>query len=549
MAYDRRKVRERDQGILETLECKIPSKMLDFSQGLLVGKGDNPVYLLPKMANRHGLIAGATGTGKTVSLQILAEGFSAIGVPVFMSDVKGDLTGLTTAGAPNPKIDERLAKIGAEGFEFRTFPTEFWDPYGEKGLQVRATISEMGPLLLARMMGLNETQEGVLNIAFRMADQEGLLLLDLKDLRAMLKWVDENADEINSEYGFVTSATVGTIQRALLVLEEQGADHFFGERALAIQDLMRTDSNGYGIINILEAGRLMQSPRLYSVFLLWLLSELFEELPEVGDLEKPKLVFFFDEAHLLFDEAPKALIDKIEQVVRLIRSKGVGVYFITQNPIDIPENVIGQLGHKIQHALRAFTPREQKAVKAASENFRANPGVDVEKTILEMGVGEALVSMLDAKGTPTPVERAIIRPPMSRIGIADAGVVEGIRSQSRLIDLYKDSIDRESAYELLTEKSKQLLQQAKQDEEAAERETELAEREKALRALEKAQAAEAARQQKLEEKQQAAAEKEAARQQRETERERKSWINWGLKRVGGAVMTQVLRGVLGGRKR
>ena len=523
--------------------------MLDFSQGLLVGKGEEQIYLLPKMANRHGLIAGATGTGKTVSLQILAEGFSAIGVPVFMSDVKGDLTGLTTAGQPNPKIDERLQTIGIDGWEFRTFPTEFWDPFGEKGLPVRATVSEMGPLLLSRMMGLNETQEGVLNIAFRMADEEGLLLLDIKDLRAMLKWVDENAEEINSEYGFVTSATIGTIQRALLVLEEQGADHFFGERALAIQDLMRTDSNGFGIINILEADRLMQSPRLYSVFLLWLLSELFEEMPEIGDPEKPKLVFFFDEAHLLFDEAPKALTDKIEQVVRLIRSKGVGVYFITQNPIDIPETVLGQLGHKIQHALRAFTPREQKAIKAAAENFRENPNVDVEKTLLEMGVGEALVSMLDAKGTPTPVQRTLIRPPMSQIGIADAGVVAGIRSQSRLTDMYQDSIDRESAYEILTEKSKQLQANERAELEQSEKEKELNEREKALRAMEKVQAAEAAREKKRIEREEAAREKEETRQQREADRARKGWVNWGLKNVGGKVITHVLRGVLGGRRR
>jgi DNA helicase HerA-like ATPase len=523
--------------------------MLDFSNGLLIGKGEDQIFLLPKMANRHGLIAGATGTGKTISLQVLAEGFSSIGVPVFMSDVKGDLTGLTTPGALNEKVDERLSKIGIEGWEFRSFPTEFWDPFGEKGLQVRATISEMGPLLLARMMGLNETQEGVLNIAFRMADEEGLLLLDIKDLRAMLKWVDEHADEINSEYGFVTSATIGTIQRALLVLEEQGADRFFGERALAIQDLMRTDSNGMGIVNILEADRLMQSPRLYAVFLLWLLSELFEELPEVGDPDKPKLVFFFDEAHLLFDEAPKALVDKIEQVVRLVRSKGVGVYFITQNPIDIPETVLGQLGHKIQHALRAFTPREQKAVKSAAENFRENPQIDVEKTILEMGVGEALVSVLDNKGVPSPVQRTLIRPPMSKIGIADQSIINGIRGQSRLTDLYKESVDRESAYELLTEKSKQLAAKQLAELEQTEKEQELAEREKALKALEKAQAVEAARAQRAAEKEEAAREKEEMRKQREADRDRKSWINWGLKRVGGAVMTQVLRGVLGGRRR
>ena len=548
MADDRGAICKDHRRIDKALAFRILA-MLDFLQGLLVGKGEDQVYMLPKMANRHGLIAGATGTGKTVSLQVLAEGFSAIGVPVFMSDVKGDLTGLTTAGKPNPKIDERLQKIEIDGWEFRAFPTEFWDPFGEKGLPVRATISEMGPLLLSRMMGLNETQEGVLNIAFRMADEEGLLLLDLKDLRAMLKWVDENADEINSEYGFVTSATVGTIQRALLVLEEQGADRFFGERALSIQDLMRTDSNGFGMINILEADRLMQSPRLYSVFLLWLLSELFEELPEVGDPDKPKLVFFFDEAHLLFDEAPKALTDKIEQVVRLIRSKGVGVYFITQNPIDIPETVLGQLGHKVQHALRAFTPREQKAIKAAAENFRANPNIDVEKTLLEMGVGEALVSVLDAKGTPTVVQRTLVRPPMSQIGIADASIVEGIRAQSRLAALYTESIDRESAYELLTEKSKQLKAIEDAELQQSEKEKELEEREKALKAMEKAQAAEAARAQKEFEREEAARAKEEAKRSREAERERKSWINWGLRNVGGKVITHVLRGVLGGRRR
>jgi DNA helicase HerA-like ATPase len=548
MADDRGAICKGHRRIDKALAFRILA-MLDFSQGLLVGKGEDQVFVLPKMANRHGLIAGATGTGKTVSLQVLAEGFSAIGVPVFMSDVKGDLTGLTTPGKPNPKIDERLQKIGIDGWEFRAFPTEFWDPFGEKGLPVRATISEMGPLLLSRMMGLNETQEGVLNIAFRMADEEGLLLLDIKDLRAMLKWVDENADEINSEYGFVTSATIGTIQRALLVLEEQGADKFFGERALSIQDLMRTDSNGFGMINILEADRLMQSPRLYSVFLLWLLSELFEELPEVGDPDKPKLVFFFDEAHLLFDEAPKALTDKIEQVVRLIRSKGVGVYFITQNPIDIPETVLGQLGHKVQHALRAFTPREQKAIKAAAENFRANPNIDVEKTLLEMGVGEALISVLDAKGTPTVVQRTLVRPPMSQIGIADASIVAGIRAESRLAALYTESIDRESAYELLTEKSKQLKAIEDAELQQSEKEKELEEREKALKAMEKAQAAEAARAQKEFEREEAARAKEEAKRSRDAERERKSWINWGLRNVGGKVITHVLRGVLGGRRR
>lgn len=516
--------------------------MVRMENGLLIGMGEYQVRILPKMASRHGLIAGATGTGKTVSLQVLAEQFSAIGVPVFMADVKGDLSGLTTAGSMNPKIEERLQKIGIEGHEFRAFPVEFWDPFGNEGLQLRATISEMGPLLLSRMMDLNDIQEGVLNIAFRIADDDGLLLLDLKDLRAMLKWIDEHSDEINSEYGFVTSATVGTIQRALLVLEEQGADKFFGERALEIQDLMRTDSNGFGVINILNAGQLMQRPRLYSVLLLYLLSELFEDLPEVGDMDKPKLVFFFDEAHLLFDEAPKALVEKIEQVVRLIRSKGVGVYFITQNPIDIPETVLGQLGHKVQHALRAFTPREQKAVKSAAENFRANPNVDVAKAVMELGVGEALVSVLDEKATPTPVERTLMSPPQSRIGIADPGVVAGICAQSRLISMYKEAIDRESAYELLTDRAKQQADRERQETEQKALEEqwskEQVEREKAQRAREKAEAVEAAK-----------AQKQAEKEQQAAAREKKRWVDWGLKRVGGAVLTHVLRGVLGGRRR
>lgn len=421
--------------------------------GIFIGKGARPVYLQPKLANRHGLITGATGTGKTVSLQILAEDFSRRGVPVFMADVKGDLSGLSQPGKEHPKLMERAATIGLADYAFEAFPVVFWDLFGNKGHRVRATISDMGPLLLARMLGLNETQEGVLYAVFKMADDQGMLLLDLKDLRALLTFAGENAKQLTFEYGNIPRASVGAIQRRLLVLEQEGAKQFFGEPALELYDLIRTGANGYGNINILAADKLMQTPKLYATFLLWLLSELFEELPEVGDPDQPRLVFFFDEAHLLFDDAPKALVEKVEQVVRLIRSKGVGVYFVTQNPLDIPDSILGQLGNRIQHALRAFTPREQKAVRAAATTFRANPAFDAAEVIKELGVGEALVSTLGGKGIPGIVERTLIRPPASRLGPATMAERKSVMETSMFKGRYDQRLDRRSAYEMLKERA------------------------------------------------------------------------------------------------
>ena len=405
------------------------------------------LVLLPNMANRHGLIAGATGTGKTVTLQVMAEHFSAIGVPVFMADVKGDLAGISQPGGGNAKIAERVKLLNLE-FTATSCPVTLWDVFGEQGHPVRATVSEMGPVLLARIFNLNDTQTGVLAIAFKIADDKGLLLLDLKDLRALLGWVGENASQFTTTYGNVSAASIGAIQRGLLTLEQQGGDKFFGEPALLLDDLLQTD-NGRGIINILAADKLLSSPRLYSTFLLWMLSEIFETLPEVGDREKPKLVFFFDEAHLLFNEAPKELLEKIEQVVRLVRSKGVGVYFVTQNPLDIPDTVLGQLGNRVQHALRAYTPRDQKAVRAAAETFRENPKFKVVDVITELGVGEALVSFLDEKGRPTIVERAWILPPQSQIGPITPEQRKALLVSSLVAGQYEKTIDRESAFEKL----------------------------------------------------------------------------------------------------
>jgi DNA helicase HerA-like ATPase len=427
--------------------------------GIFIGKGEHPVYLLPRLANRHGLIAGATGTGKTVSLQILAEDFSRRGVPVFMSDVKGDLSGISQPGKANPKLQARADDIGLDDYTFEAFPVVFWDLFGKKGHRLRATVSEMGPLLLARMLGLNDTQEGVLYATFRIADDEGMLLLDLKDLRALLVFVGENARELRLEYGNLSAASVGAIQRRLLVLEQEGARQFMGEPALDLFDFMRMGSNGYGNINILAADKLMQTPKLYATFLLWLLSELFEELPEIGDPDKPRLVFFFDEAHLLFKGAPAALVEKIEQVVRLIRSKGVGVYFVTQNPLDIPDTILGQLGNRIQHALRAYTPREQKAVRAAAETFRANPAFDAAEAIKELGVGEALVSTLGGKGIPGRVERTLIRPPASRLGPATRAERQAVMEESPFSRRYDQQVDRRSAYEMLKERADKAVQQ------------------------------------------------------------------------------------------
>jgi len=475
--------------------------------GLFIGTGGGERQVLNfKRANRHGLIAGATGTGKTVTLQGIAEGFSRAGVPTFLADVKGDLSGMAMAGSPTAKVHDafsaRAAEIGDTDWVYKDNPVQFWDLFGEQGHPIRTTISEMGPLLLARLLDLNEVQEGVLTIAFHVADKEGLLLLDLDDLQAMLSHCASRADELTTTYGNVSKATVGTIQRSLLQLRSQGGDHFFGEPALEIEDFFKLDEQGRGVVNILAADKLMASPKLYSTFLLWLLSELFETLPEVGDPDKPKLVFFFDEAHLLFDEAPKALLDKVEQVVRLIRSKGVGVYFITQNPIDIPEDVAGQLGNRVQHALRAFTPRDERAIKSAAETFRANPGVDVATAITELKVGEALVSLLQADGSPSPVQRTLIKPVCSRVGPVTPVERGVIRETDAVGAKYDTVIDRESAEELLAAKAGEAQAAAAEAKAAAE------------------QAKLDAVQAKEDEKQRIADEKEAARQAKEAERAR-----------------------------
>ncbi len=408
-----------------------------------------PLSLDPRMANRHGLIAGATGTGKTVTLRVLAEKFSDLGVPVFLADIKGDLAGLCLPGTANPKIDERVKTMGLTDFDFAKYPVCFWDVYGEKGHPIRATISEMGPLLLSRLMGLNETQAGVLNLLFKYADDHGLLLLDLKDLRALVQFAGEHTAELRTDYGQVSTVSIGAIQRALLGLETGGGDRIFGEPGLKICDLLRVAPDGRGTVHILAADKLMQSPQTYATLLLWLLSELFEQLPEVGDPDKPKLVFFFDEAHLLFDELPKVIRDKVEQVVRLIRSKGVGIYFVTQSPLDIPDDILGQLGNRVQHALRAFTPRDQKAVAAAAQTFRQKAGLNLETAIMELKVGEAIVSLLDASGSPVPAERAMVYPPRSSLApLTDADRQQVIQA-SPFYGAYEETLDRESAYELL----------------------------------------------------------------------------------------------------
>ncbi len=445
---------------------------------ILMGKGDNSVYLLPSMANRHGLITGATGTGKTITLKVMAESFSDMGVPVFLADIKGDLSGTCKPGESNESLQKRLTKLGITEFNYHAYPVKFWDVFGESGHPVRTTISEMGPMLLSRLMNLTEIQQGVLNIVFRIADDSDRLLLDLKDLRAMLQYVGEHNKEFTTEYGNVSQQSIGAIQRAMLTLEDAGGDSFFGEPALDINDWMSTDESGKGYINILHCAKLFLSPLLYSTFLLWMLSELFENLPEVGDSDKPKMVFFFDEAHLLFNEAPKALIQKVEQVVKLIRSKGVGVYFITQNPADIPDPVLAQLGNKVQHALRAYTPAEQKAIRAAAMSYRANPAFDTEATITELGTGEALVSFLDEEGRPTVVERAKILPPMSMMGAIDDTRREKVIMSSDIYNKYEKTIDRESAYEMIMDENER-------EEKAAEKEAEKAEKEAKKKAKEK----------------------------------------------------------------
>ena len=433
--------------------------------GLLIGGNSAGHFSMDAaMANRHGLIAGATGTGKTITLQNLAESFSRLGVPVFLADVKGDLSGLAAAGQSHPKIDARVKLLAIENFQFRAVPTVFWDMFGVKGHNIRTTISDMGPLLLSSLLELNDTQSGILYSCFKIADDNGLLLLDFKDLRAMLLWMGDNAKEFKTEYGNISSSSIGAIQRKLLVLEEQGAEHFFNEPAVELDDLIKTDFSGNGVVNVLDVSKLIhQSPKLYACFLIWLLAELFENLPEVGDADRPKFVLFFDEAHLIFDDAPDVLVDKIEQVVRLIRSKGVGVYFVSQSPMDIPEDILGQLGMKIQHALRAFTPKDRKIVKASAASFRQNPEIDAEQLITELGVGEALVSVLDADGKPTPVEHVYIKPPESRVGpLTDKERKEHL-SRSPYKGRYDQVVDRESAYEMLKEKAQKQAAAAEQE--------------------------------------------------------------------------------------
>ncbi|PZU11772.1 helicase HerA-like domain-containing protein [Sphingomonas sp.] len=534
--------------------------------GLFVGataRGERQTLEL-KRANRHGLIAGATGTGKTVTLQGLAEGFSKAGVPVFVADVKGDLSGLAMPGSPTAKAHEaftkRAAEIGMTDWTYVDNPVVFWDLFGQAGHPVRTTISEMGPLLLARLMALNEVQEGVLNLVFKVADEQGMLLLDLSDLQAMLAWAAENAADLSAKYGNVTRATVGTIQRQLLQLEAQGGDGFFGEPALDVKDMMLIDDAGRGTISVLAADKLMAAPKLYATFLLWLLSELFETLPEVGDPDKPKLVFFFDEAHLLFDDAAPALIDKVEQVVRLIRSKGVGVYFITQNPIDVPDDVAGQLGNRVQHKLNAFTPREQKAVTAAAQTFRANPGVDVASAITELKVGEALVSLLLPDGAPAPVSRTLIRPPCSRVGPLTDKERAVMISTSPVAGKYDTPVNRESAAEILSQKAgdaKAAAEKARADAELAKQQAEAA---KAAAAQAKLDAAEQARrdkeaeraaaaQAKAEERARIAAEREAAKPtltDKVIQSAARSVASSVGRQVAGQLGSQLLRGLLGG---
>ncbi len=497
--------------------------------------GDRLIQILPRMANRHGLIAGATGTGKTVSLRVLAEQFSQLGVPVFMADVKGDLSGMAKPGVMSDKLAQRLQDHGMTAPAFQAYPVVFWDVFGEQGHPVRTTMSEMGPLILSQLMELNDTQSGVLTVAFRVADDEGLLLLDLKDLRAMLQYIADNAGSLQTQYGNVSAASVGSIQRKLLALEEQGADKFFGEPALNLMDFIQTDAHNLGNINILAADKLMQSPKLYACFLLWMLSELFETLPEVGDMDKPKLVFFFDEAHLLFDDLAKPVQDKLEQVVRLIRSKGVGIYFISQSPLDIPDSILGQLGNRIQHALRAFTPRDQKAVNTAATTFRPNPGLDVAAAITEMGVGEALVSVLDEQGVPTPVERCWILPPASNFSPLSPVERAAVRSASVVAGVYENAIDRDSAYEYLTQRATQAQQDAVNAANQA--------------AQQKADAAEAKAQEKLAAQQQREAQREAERQARERSKATQdilgAFAKSAARSLGSSTGRTLLRGILG----
>ncbi|MDQ8972980.1 helicase HerA-like domain-containing protein [Acinetobacter johnsonii] len=510
------------------------------------------VVLHSKFANRHGLIAGATGTGKTVTLKVLAESFSRLGVPVFLADAKGDVSSLAQAGASNPKFDERIKSLGINSIPFAASPVVFWDLFAEQGHPIRTTITEIGPLLLARMLNLNDTQEGVLSAVFRIADDQGMLLIDFKDLKAMIGYVSEHAAEFKAEYGNLSPASLGAIQRNLLALADQGGDQFFGEPSLNILDFIQTDSNGHGYINILAADKLMNTPKLYATFLLWMLSELFEQLPEVGDMDKPKLVFFFDEAHLLFDNASAALQEKIEQVVRLIRSKGVGIYFVTQNPLDLPESVLGQLGNRVQHALRAFTPKDQKAVKTAADTFRANPEFKVEQAITELAVGEALISCLDEQGTPQVVERAWVMPPYSSFTPISPEQRQALISQSIVAGIYEKSLDRESAFELLQNKVVERQQQAVQIEQEKQqtKEQEALAKQKAKEAetLAKQQARE---QERIAKEQQKEAEREAKQREKLIQDTVGTFAKSAARSLGGSTGQKIVRGLLGslfGRK-
>ena len=520
-----------------------------------LAQSDKNLYLLPSMANRHGLIAGATGTGKTITMKVMAESFSDLGVPVFMADVKGDLSGMCRPGADSENMRSRIARFGMENFQYKAYPTRFWDIFGEKGHPVRVTISEMGPVLLSRLFNLTEVQAGVLNIVFKVADEHGLLLLDLKDLRAMLQYVGDNRAEFTTMYGNVSSASVGAIQRALLSFEGEGGELFFGEPALDIRDWMRTDIDGRGYINILSSDRLIQSPTVYSTFLLWMLTELFEKLPEVGDLDKPRMIFFFDEAHLLFDGAPKALVQKIVQVVKLIRSKGVGVYFISQSPSDIPNDVLAQLSNRVQHALRAYTPDEQKAVRAAARSFRKNPGFDTEEVLMALGVGEALVSFLDEEGVPSVAERAFILPPQSLMGPAEERAVQSLIVSDEFDLKYRENVDRESAYEILVRANEELELRHQQEAEAAaaekqrQKEEAQAQRQrlKEEAAAEKQRQREAAAAEKQRLKEEAAAQREA---EKEAERRKKTFqlaASNAASSVARSVSSNIVNSIIGGK--
>ncbi len=524
---------------------------------VLMAKSDKPLYLLPGMANRHGLIAGATGTGKTITMKVMAESFSDMGVPVFMADVKGDLSGMCRPGKDSEDMRARIERFGLDGFKYTSYPTRFWDIFGENGIPVRVSVSEMGPVLLSRLLGLSEVQQGVLNIVFRVADDNELLLIDLKDLRAMVQFVGEHRAEYTTLYGNVSSASIGAIQRALLAFEDEGGELFFGEPSLNIKDWMRTDNDGRGYINILSSDRLIQSPTVYGTFLLWMLTELFEKLPEVGDLEKPRMIFFFDEAHLLFTDCPKALIQKIVQVVKLIRSKGVGVYFISQSPSDVPNDVLAQLSNRVQHALRAYTPAEQKAVRAAAKAFRSNPEFDTETALMELGVGEALVSFLDEDGIPTVVECANILPPQSLMGPAEDGAVSSIVAADEFDLKYREAVDRESAYEIITAANEELERKRIEEEEAAAAEK-LRLKEEAAAEKQRLKEEAAAEKQRLREeaaaekqrlKEEAAAEREAAKKAEAKKKTAQRAVTNAASSVASSLSTNLVNSVLGGKQK